>query len=186
MHFSVPLSLCPLFSNSHLSPLPTRKHTYADGRLCKPLSRAWQVWENLFAVQRISPVSTQTDTYLIHTYTISICPAWSLFWPFGHLLCNTEKGQGEIDRKRMSVREIDGVESESIMSHQLVALACRFGISLLLRPGALVSSEIIAHCLLTVHTHNTNCACIRKSAAYNGADSRAESYIDIYIKRNTT
>lgn len=58
----------------------------------------------------------------------------------------------------MSVREMDAVESESIMSHQLVALACRFGVSLLLRPGALVSSEIIAHCLLTVHAHNTNCA----------------------------
>jgi len=71
----------------------------------------------------------------------------------------------------MSVREIDGVESESIMSHQLVALACRFGVYLLLRPEALVSSEIIAHCLFTVRTHNTNCACIRESAAYSGAES---------------
>ncbi len=66
---------------------------------------------------------------------------------------------------------MDAVESESIMSHQLVALACRFGVSLLLRPGALVSSEIIAHCLLTVHTHNTNCAHVWESAAYGGANS---------------
>ncbi len=66
---------------------------------------------------------------------------------------------------------MDAVESESIMSHQLVALACRFGVSLLLRPGALVSSEIIAHCLLPVHTHNTNCARVWESAAYGGANS---------------
>lgn len=69
----------------------------------------------------------------------------------------------------MSVREMDAGESESIMSNQLVALACRFGVSLLLRPGALVSSEIIAHCLLTVHTHYTNCAHVRESAVYGGA-----------------
>ncbi len=167
----LPIFFFPLFSNSHLSPLPPQTHTRADGRLCKPLSGMTGVRKSLHCTENITCVHTDRYVFNTNTHTISIRTSRSLLWPFEHLLCNTEKGQGETDRKRMSERDGCG----RVWKHYVTPVGGAglqvWRLSLLLRPGALVSSEIIAHCLLPVHTHNTNCARVWESAAYGGANS---------------
>jgi len=76
--FPLFLFLFPLFSNSHLSPLPPQKHTYADGKLCKPLSgmtgvrKSLRCTENITCVYTDRYIHTHTHTHYINLYSMSL------------------------------------------------------------------------------------------------------------------
>lgn len=150
-HFAFFLSFSFLsFSNSHLSPLPPQTHTRTDARLCKPLSRAWQVWENLFAVQRISPVSTQTDTYLIHTHTHTISIFIRTLW--ASLMQRWERTR----RNRQEENECERDGWGRVWKHYVTPVGGAGLQVWRLSPAETWSSRVMRnHCSLFTHSPNT-------------------------------